>query len=63
MNTDQRRELRALLLGRRADRVFKFECARRGLDLDHAILAPLDSIIGTPHEKTPPPGLAHRMRK
>jgi hypothetical protein len=37
--------LRARYLGALADRVFRAECARLGLDADDAIKSPLSSII------------------
>jgi len=48
MTTEDRRELRSLLLGRRIDRLFLLECWRLRLDPYYAIEAPLDAIIGTP---------------
>ena len=39
------RRLRARYLGALADRVFRAECARLGLDVDEAITSPLSSII------------------
>jgi hypothetical protein len=39
------RGLRARYLGALADRVFRAECARLGLDADEAIKSPLSSII------------------
>ena len=54
VNHEDRRQ-RARFLGALADRLFRDECARLGLDADEAMKSPLLSIITRQGTPSPPP--------